>query len=264
MDWQKFINDLLAAKNKFLADANTALKPLPPIEQHEASSVVGFAIRELNSCFQWITTTCMRMDSDLQDLIARGNEIIADQNKKYVAEQVSAGELIPKSKIEAGDYLTKEVAQQNCQAAAEKAANDREIEVVERLQLLASRRTELYTPTVGADGKEVPALLSREIVEKLPDDLLKGENYLENIKIITGRVGEVQALGVNVPKLLARAYELPLDDAGSAQFADQLSMIKDAAGDPKPPKSGGAAANAPLAMRTANAGEQSHELEGVF
>lgn len=263
MDWKKFLQELLNAKNKFLADANSALKPLPPIEQHEASSVVGFAIRELNNCFQWITTTCMRLDTDLAELIARGEQIIADCNAKFVEDKVTAGELIPKAKIEAGDYLTKEVAQQNCQAAAEKAANDREIEVVERLQLLASRRVELYTPKV-ADGKEVPALLSREVVDKLPDELLKGDDYLTKVGIIASRLGEVQALGVNVPKLLARAYELPLDDAGSAQFADQLSMIKDAAGEIKPSAAARSAASAPLAMRQGDTGTRETALEAVF
>lgn len=232
MDFTKFLQSLIDAKNKFLADCNAAIKPLPPIEQNEASSVAGYAVRELNSALQWITNTCMQLDTQMKDYVERAQQILADYNKAQVAAAIEAGDLIPKAKIEAGDYLTKEVAQQNCQAAAEKAANDRETEVVERLQLLASRRVDLYTPKI-AEGKEVPALLSREIVDKLPDELLKGDNYLDNIKIITGRVGEVLALKVNVPKLLARAYELPLDDAGSAQFADQLSMIKDAAGEGK-------------------------------
>ena len=264
MKFEAFLKSLIDAKNKFLADCNAAIKPLPPIEQNEASTVAGYAIRELNSALQWITNTCMQLDTQMADYVERAQQILADYNTAQVAAAIEAGELIPKAKIEAGDYLTKEVAQQNCQAAAEKAANDREIEVVERLQLLSTRRTALYTPTVGPDGKEVAALLSREVVEKLPDDLLKGDDYLAKIQIIASRLSEVQALGVNVPKLLARAYELPLDEAGSAQFTDQLSMIKEAAGDPKPgtTKPAGSGVIAPFATRAT--ATQSAELECVF
>jgi hypothetical protein len=233
MDFTKFLQSLVDAKNKFLADCNAAIKPLPPIEQTEAASIASYAVRELNSAVQWMTNVCMQFDAQTKDLIERGQQILADYNKAQVDAAIAAGDLIPKAKIEAGDYLSKETATANCNAAALAAANAREVEVVERLNLLASRRSELYTPTVGADGKEVPALLSREIVEKLPDELLKGDDYLANIKIITGRVGEVLALKVNVPQLLARAYELSLDDAGTAQFTEQLSMIKSAVGESK-------------------------------
>lgn len=259
MDWKKFLNELLAAKNKFMADANTALKPLPPIEQHEASSVVGFAIRELNNCFQWITTTCMRLDSDLQELITRGEQIIADCNKAYVESEVTAGNLIPKAKIEAGDYLTKEVAQANCNAAAEAAANARETEVVDRLKLLASRRSELSTPSV-ADGKEVPALLSREIADKLSDEMLRADDWKEKAGVIAARLKEVNDLGVSIPELLTRAAELPLDDAGNTAFKEQLSMIKTAVGE-KP--GGKRVITAPLASGPGKATGTS-DYEGCF
>lgn len=263
MDFTKFLQSLVDAKNKFLADCNAAIKPLPPVEQNEAASLAGYAIRELNSAMQWITNICMQFDSNTKDLIERGNQILADYNKAQVAAAIESGELIPKAKIEAGDYLTKEVAQQNCQAAAEKAANDREIEVVDRMKLLSSRRVDLYTPKL-VDGKEVPALLSREVVDKLPDDLLKGDDFLTKVEVIASRLSEVQALGVNVPQLLARAYELPLDDNGSAQFKDQLSMIRDAVGEAKPgatkPASGGVIA--PFASRATST--KSAELEYVF
>ena len=128
--------------------------------------------------------------------------------------------------------------------------------MVTRIQLLASRRAELCTAKVGSDGKEVPALLSREIAEKLPDDLLKADDYLVKAGIIASRLGEVQALGVNVPQLLARAHELPLDEAGTAQFKDQLSMIKGAVDESKGTKGGsGPSAPAPFAMAQDGAGK---------
>lgn len=261
MDCAKFLQSLIDAKNKFLADCNTALKPLPPVEQHEASSTVGYAIREMNSALQWITNTCLQLDVQLKDYVERANQMIADANKAFVASEIEKGELIPKARLEAGDYLTKEVAAQTAQAAAEKAANERETEVVSRLQLLASRRAELYTPTVK-EGKEVPALLSREMVEKLPDELLRGDDYLAKAGIIASRLGEVQALGVNVPRLLARAQELPLDEAGAAQFQDQLSMIKAAVDESKGTRTGAnATVTAPFAMRPNN---EATELEAVF
>lgn len=262
-DFTKFLQSLIDAKNKFLADCNAAIKPLPPIEQTEAASLASYAIRELNSAMQWITNVCMQFDSQTKDLIERGQQILADYNKAQTDAAIAAGDLIPKSKIEAGDYLSKEVATANCNAAAEAAANARETEVVTRIQLLASRRAELYTPKVGTDGKEVPALLSREVVEKLPDDLLKADDYLARVTIIASRLNEVQALGVNVPQLLARAYELPLDDAGTATFNDQLSMIKSAVGDSKPKPGAKANVTAPFAVRT-EAAHPASELEGVF
>lgn len=262
MDFTKFLQSLVDAKNKFLADCNAAIKPLPPVEQNEAASLAGYAVRELNSAMQWITNICLQFDTQTKDLIERGQQILADYNTAQVAAAIEAGELIPKAKIEAGDYLSKDVATANCQAAAEAAANAREIEVVDRMKLLSSRRVELYTPKL-VDGKEVPALLSREVVDKLPDDLLKGDDFLTKVQVIASRLSEVQALGVNVPQLLARAYELPLDDAGSAQFKDQLSMIKDAVGDTKPgaTKPPGSVM-APFATRATTT--QSAELEGVF
>lgn len=248
MDFTKFLQSLVDAKNKFLADCNAAIKPLPPIEQTEAASIASYAVRELNSAVQWMTNVCMQFDAQTKDLIERGQQILADYNKAQVSAAIEAGELIPKAKVEAGDYLSKETAIANCNAAAEAAANAREIEVVERLQLLTSRRAELYTPKV-VEGKEVPALLSREIVEKLPDEFLKGDDYLNNIKIITGRVGEYLALKVDVPQLLARSYELSLDAAGSAQFNEQLSMIKSAVGESKPKPGEKPAITTPFARR---------------
>jgi hypothetical protein len=172
------------------------------------------------------------MDLQLADFKTRANEMVADTCSKFLAAKIESGEVIPKSKIEAGDYLSKEVAAQTAQAAAEKAANDRETEVVTRIQLLASRRIELCTAKI-VDGKEVAALLSRETADKLPDDLLKGDDYLEKAGIIASRLKDVEALGVKAPQLLARAQELPLDEAGTTQFQDQLTMIKDAVAESK-------------------------------
>jgi hypothetical protein len=272
MDWQKFLTQLVETKNKFITDMNAALKPLPPIEQHEASTTVGYALREINSAFQWITTTCMRLDSDVKDYIERGQQILADMNKAHVDDLVNKGELIPKSAIEAGDYLSKEVAASTAQAAAEAAANDREKAVRQEIQLLASRRVELCTAKTSMDGvapggepKVIePALLSREIVDKLPDDLIKGEDYLDKAKLIANRLKDVNALGVNVPQLLARAHELPLDDSGETLFREQLSMIKaavdEAGGTAKPGGSTGTAP-APLALNGGSRGSASKDLD---
>lgn len=272
MDWKKFLQSLIDAKNKFLTDANAALKPLPPIEQHDASTAVGFAIREMNSAFQWITTTCMRLDSDLQELIGRGNQIIADLNKAHVEELVTKGDLIPKSKIDSGDYLSKEVAQSSAQAAAEAAANERETAVRGEIKLLASRRVELHTPKTtmegvasGGDPKVLePALLSRDIADKLPDDLLKADDYKEKAGIIAKRLSDINSLGVNVPGLLQRAHELPLDETGDTQFTEQLSSIRTAVDQAR----GGKKADepvvrAPFAQRQ-DAGASLPELAGVF
>jgi hypothetical protein len=271
MDWQKFLQSLIDAKNKFLSDANTAIKPLPPVEQHEASSVVGFAIRELNQAYQWITNTCMQLDVQVKDYVERGNQILADMNKAFVEDLVTKGELIPKAKIESGDYLSKEVAQSTAQAAAEKAANEREQTVRGEIKLLASRRLELCTPKTTMEGVASggepkvlePALLSRDISDKLPDDLLKADDYKEKAGIIAKRLSDINSLGVNVPGLLQRAHELPLDDTGDTQFSEQLSSIKTAVDQARGgKKTEDPAARLPFAQRQSDATVP--DLAGVF
>ncbi len=272
MDWQKFIQNLIDTKNKFLADVNTAVKPLPPIEQHEATTVVGYALRDINHAIQWITNTCMQLDSQVKDYIERGQQILADTMKAHVDELVSKGELIPKAKVEAGDYLTKETAQSIANGAAEKAANEREQLVRQEIQLLASRRAELSTPKTSMDGvapggepKVIePALLTRDIVDKLPDDLIKGDDYREKAGLVANRLKDINALGVPVPKLLARAHELPLDETGETQFREQLSMIQTAV-----EQTGGRRTKeserlpAPFAVKGGGSGSRA-ELECVF
>ena len=271
MDWKKFLEDLIKAKDKFLSDANAALKPLPPVEQHEASSVVGFALRELNSAYQWITNTCMQLDVQVKDYIERGQQILADCNKACVEDLVSKGEVIPKAKIDSGDYLSKEVVADQMKAAAEKAANDREAAIRSEITLLASRRTELCTPKTTKDGVTQggepkvlePALLSREIVDKLPDDLLKADDYKEKAGIIAKRLGDINKLGVNVPGLLQRAHELPLDDAGEGQFREQLSMITTTADQLRGKKTEEPVVRLPFAQRQKDNSDLP-ELAGVF
>lgn len=270
--WQKFLQGLIESRDKFLKDVNAAIKPLPPVEQHEAASVVGYALREINSAYQWITNACMQLDTPLKDYIERGNQILADMNKAFVEDLVTKGELIPKAKIDSGDYLSKEVAQSTAQAAAEKAANDREAVVRGEIKLLASRRGELCTPKTTMEGVATggepkvlePALLSRDIADKLPDDLLKADDYKEKAGIIAKRLSDINSLGVNVPGLLQRAHELPLDETGDTQFTEQLSSIKTAVDQARGgKKTEEPAARLPFAQRR-SADATGTELAGVF
>src|ERR1700730_13438951 len=102
MDFDKFLQSLIDAKNKFLADCNAALKPMPPAEQFDATSIVACGISSLNAALQWITNTCSQMDLQLADFKERANEMVADTCSKFLAAKIESGEVIPKAKIEAG------------------------------------------------------------------------------------------------------------------------------------------------------------------
>jgi hypothetical protein len=242
-----FLNGLQASQRKFLADINKSIETLPAIEQFEAASVFSYAIKSMQSAVQYIASEMANAERKVSDMVNAVPVIIAGDCNRMIEEKVTAGDLLKK---DAAILIT------DANAAAQKAANDRETSVRDEIKLLATRRSELFT----AKSETEPALLSREIVDKLSDEFIKADDYAAKAAKLAGRLKEVQELGVEVPQLLARAADLPLDDGGDAQFSDQLSMIKSVAGS--------AGGKKKESVPAPFAGSQSHantaDLAGVF
>lgn len=232
-----FLQGLQKMKDSFLKNCNTQLATLPPIEQHEATTVVGSAVRQLNSAFAWIAAEMQNMDRQIIDIINAVPVVIANETGAYLKKQ-----------IEAGDILSKDTALAQQTDAINVAVKAREDAVRLEFTTVLSRKAELVT----AKSATEPAILSREVADKLPIEFLMADDYMAKAHKLASRLKDVSELGVEVPQLLSQATEFPLDEAGDKRFGDQLSMLRSVAGTvPKP-----AGAPNPLAQNsnTENAG----------
>lgn len=161
----EFINNIKSATADLQTRANQQIATLPPVEQHEAASmIIGFK-NELN----WMIRRVEDMSNS--ELLAKADEILAGIGNEIIAERKQAGEILDKATHES----LLEASILNAKEAARAEARQEFIAEQEKITLLASRRA------------EVDALLGANHGIDIPDEKL-GESYDAFLACLKGAV----------------------------------------------------------------------------
>jgi hypothetical protein len=251
---QQFIEKLREMLKQTAQRANDTLKTLPPLEQYEKTTPIYAAIQNTGYALDFIERTAKDLNGQLDAIDPEA--ALKALGDAQVEEGLKSGDLLRKSdleaKITAGELMRKEDAQ----TAANKAADDREKMVRDRLKTVETRRKEVSTPK-----GDQPALLSAELAARIPSEVLEADDYLDKVKKVAARVKDLNDLGVEVPQLLTAAVETPVDEKGEAQFTERLSLVKDVAGK----ASGkGEHVSAPEPFAHSGVSKESEDLVAVF
>lgn len=205
--------------------ANEVLARMQPLEQHEKTSPIYAAVQSCGFAIDFLNNTVADINRELDAIDPQA--AIEAGAADIMTKKIASGELVTKEVLEKritdGELIKKEDAQ----TAANLAADSREKAVRDELKIVETRRKEISTPK-DANSK---ALVTAEIASRISSDVLKADNYVDQVTKIAGRLTELNELGIEIPtQLMNAATDTPLDEAGDGVFKDRLSMVKDIAG----------------------------------
>lgn len=210
---------------------NAAIKDLPPLEQVEAASELGYGLRALKYAAQNIQDNFDSLNSKISAMAEKFKTAV-DAKAKELAETLATEKatVLLQEKLSSGEYMKKSDAE----AAAEAKANTRETEVRAQIQTLATRRA------------EIAAIIPAELASRLSDALVMADNYKESAGKVKGRLDKLTEIKASVPSLQQEAASLALDEKGDAEFENRVKLIQEISQTNSGNRSGGSAP-APLA-----------------
>lgn len=202
---QKAIQDFIAKINAWLAT-------LPPLEQVDAASQIGWAIRQIREIGEQIGTKMSEIDSQLAEFKKQVNE---EAQAKAKENLIAAGEVMLKADAELAANAARE-------DGAREAREAMQAEQAEQKKIVERRAQ------VVVDG-----LLSAEAAERLTDEIFKPDNFMDAVTKVSGRmakIGELKLSTGGASAAMAEMAGIPLDEAGDATFEQRLGLIKEIAG----------------------------------
>ena len=208
------------------AKANAALASMPPIEQVEAASEAGFALRQAKGCAESMLSCLCEYDTQLNsilsqakagtgDLASKINGIGAQLAQVKLDGMLTGGELVKKADFDA--------AIENARAQAVLAERQAATQAAAAAKLISGRRAEVIT------GGLPEALLDAATAANA--ELLKGDNYKELTGKLSDRIGKLKTLGIASEDVLKDFAGIGVNAEGDAEFERRYGLQQKVATD---------------------------------
>jgi len=206
--------------------ANAVLQGLPPIEQVEAASEAGFALRQARGAAQSVLACLADADAALNGIYAEAKSGKGDLASKINGLGAQLAQAAVTAKLTGGEFFTKadfDAAVENARSQAITAERTKVAKDSAAATLIAGRRTEVIASGLSA------ALL--DAATGTNAELLTGDDYLAKAAIITTRIGKLNALGIVNEDALKDFAAIGLNQEGDAEFERRLGIQQKVATD---------------------------------
>ena len=221
--FQEFFGNYL---NQAKAAANAALAGLPPIEQVEAASEAGYALRSAKYSADSLVSTLTELESTFSGVLAEAKEgkgtlsdklngIAAQLSKAALDAKLTGGELVLKADFDAAIENARSQAVQAERSAAEQAQV--------QAQLISARRSE-----VVAAGLSEPLL---DAATAANAELLTSDDYKDMAGKVTARVNQLKGLGIQSEDVLKDFAGIAVNQEGDSEFERRFGLQQKIASD---------------------------------
>ena len=208
------------------AAINASLASLPPLEQVEAASEAGYALRQAKYCADSMLSSLSEVDASFTAILAEaraGTGVLVNKvtgvgmqlAQAEVAGKLTGGELVLKA-----DFLA---AIENARTQSVLAEQASASAALVQSQLISNRRTELV-----AAGLSEPLLDSATAANA---ELLTGDDYKAMAGKVIDRVGKLKALGIQSEAVLKDFAGIAVNQEGDAEFARRFDLQQQIATD---------------------------------
>ena len=196
---------------------NTAIGSLPPLEQVEAASEAGQALRRMKYCGDELMACLQSFDAQISDVVnqvkAKAEALTAQHAEAVIAQKKEAGEIVLKADLDA--------AVENARTQAVNAEREAVAANQQREQLISTRRAELVTGGVPEN-----------VAQAVNAELLIGDGFEAVSTTIKSRVNKLKELGIASPEVLQEfAAGIAVNQEGDAEFERRLGIQSKIAAD---------------------------------